>query len=694
MRFAQKSGLLNGSSNAVESDKPPTHLLILVPGTGPQSENEKPKGSFVKKAKRFREMLKDICEREFSHTGACVEMVPILYHADLHRMHTTKPRMDKVTLPSIPWIRTIDNERIGDILYYYSAFHGHQLLKMIIEKLNRAYRDFRTAHPGFAGQIDLVAHSLGGLISYEILYMMHMRKHGQVAGGVWESVRYRGLPDLEFTPNRLFSMGSPHGGTLVFRHLTFDEYMMGNGFHNIFHPYDPFGYRTEPLADCTYADVAAVPITGLAASSRSGSFGQQPTSVQKRRSLGNSMADIGKTFVDAMVAPVTLSTSMLRAAKTTVTAPISASLHGSRQGKRPRAGLLWGGASPSDEQPGSHHRRRSSLSRLLPSLSKSLSFRQRTKSETHTIEQRQSPAAFSYSSSTHMAATLSMFAQERRDSPRLRAFTIGTHHSDSSASSTSSLPVNESEGHSESDSAPRVLRSGSQSLSDMPRRLQASDSSDSDRGLAEPMDDMMIGQLMHIFSLSRPPPDRSQQMAEAQGLPLSSRIMALRHDTELHPAQTESPSIQQEELSESDDSDRPDVRRDRIKRANTLPLTLADGRRRAQMIAGSSSSPSAQTKSEETQEQQPPPAPTMLGQTPGRSATASVATPSVVTVEPAAEKQTLGLPYTERMDYIVPFTKGHLQSEYWLGFQAHFSYWTSRDVVHHILHHAITNPVE
>ncbi|KAI9479978.1 hypothetical protein BX667DRAFT_459994, partial [Coemansia mojavensis] len=142
--------------------------------------------------------------------------------------------MDKVTLPSIPWIRTIDNERIGDIMYYYSTFHGHEILKMVIEKLNRVYDEFIQKHPGFDGPVSL-------------------------------AVRYRDLPLLKFTPQQLFTMGSPHGGSLVFRRLYFSEYLMSPSikFHNIFHPYDPFGYRTEPLVDERYVDIPAVPITRL-----------------------------------------------------------------------------------------------------------------------------------------------------------------------------------------------------------------------------------------------------------------------------------------------------------------------------------------------------------------------------------------------------------------------------------------------
>ncbi|PIA12589.1 hypothetical protein COEREDRAFT_51821, partial [Coemansia reversa NRRL 1564] len=114
-------------------------------------------------------MVHEVCRQDFLETGAKVEMVPILFHSDLHALPSTKSRMDKVTLPSIPWIRTMDNEVIGDILYYFSTFHGHEILYMIINKLNAAYSGFLEKHPEFNGPVSLVAHSLGGLICYEIL---------------------------------------------------------------------------------------------------------------------------------------------------------------------------------------------------------------------------------------------------------------------------------------------------------------------------------------------------------------------------------------------------------------------------------------------------------------------------------------------------------------------------------------------
>ncbi|KAJ2071825.1 hypothetical protein GGH13_003102 [Coemansia sp. S155-1] len=247
--------------------------------------------------------------------------------------------MDRATLPSIPWIRTLDNEVIGDILYYFSTYHGHEMLSLVINKLNSAYTNFISEHPEFNGPISLIAHSLGGLVCYEILYYKRLLEEARTRNiDVGELVnprereRYRDLPELLFTPNRLFSMGSPLGGTLVFRNLSFSDYLIpaSVGYHNIFHPYDPFGYRTEPLVDDYYEDTPAVPITtdmvsGSAANSVS-RFGN------RRMTLGGSMVDLGKTFVDAMTtAPATFSSTVMRAAKTSVSLPINAIMNTGRR---------------------------------------------------------------------------------------------------------------------------------------------------------------------------------------------------------------------------------------------------------------------------------------------------------------------------------------------------------------------------
>ncbi|KAJ1903231.1 5'-3' exoribonuclease 2 [Coemansia sp. IMI 209127] len=351
--FSGKASSRQGSDKSItnspehnNAEEEITHYAIIVPGTGPHREDEEHKGVFMKNAQKFQSMLKDTCKREFASANACVEMEPIEFHADMHALASTNPRMDTVTLPSIPWIRTQGRESLGDILYYFTSFHGHRMLDIVICKLNDAYRGFMERHPRFTGQINLIAYSLGGLICYEIMYLMDQRKKHETdsgIGGVWDASRYKDLPDLAFSPNMLFTLGSPLGGAMVFRNLSFDEYLMGSvRYHNIFHPYDPFGYRTEPLVDGSYADTSAMPITSgpdmhgpkslpegkdesSVAEVGGGSYHYRHAPRRQSTSLGSYVTDIGRTVVDSMViAPIRISSSMLWAIKSTTSALVNA----------------------------------------------------------------------------------------------------------------------------------------------------------------------------------------------------------------------------------------------------------------------------------------------------------------------------------------------------------------------------------
>ncbi|KAJ2390899.1 hypothetical protein GGI05_003092 [Coemansia sp. RSA 2603] len=500
----------------------------------------------MRKARKYRQLFRDTCRRHFA--DACVDLVAIEYHGDMHSLATANRRMAKATLPSIPWIRTMDNEVIGDILYYFSTFHGRAMLAMVIGKLNAAYKGFVEAHPGFKGPVSLVAHSLGGIVCYEILYCMHqLRTASTPFAGSIEAERYHDLPQLQFAPDRLFTLGSPLGGTLVFRNLAMDAFHMGSvGYHNIFHPFDPFGYRTEPLCDERFADEPAVPVTA------------PPVGHVRRASLGKNMRDV-------VLAPAALYAAV-----------------------KARAGETHA------------HRRRSLLAPLLAPFGR------------------------------HRVSRLLGLRSRSLDA-----------------------------GQQEAPEEPAETEEKAE-----PRR----------RTMDSTAPDDMLGQLVRIFGPSRQG-GRAQQLAEAQGLPLASRLLAAvqgapsvtRGGVELRPTNTVPldvsgllacpPALDTHDALPGAPVCAVHVSAHTVRRTRSLP----DGR-----LLGS-----------------------LLADSPRHAHSARCST---VPASPAPENAPRRLPYAERMDYIVPFTKRHLQNEYWLGFHAHFSYWSSKDVVYHILHHMINNP--
>ncbi|TPX60375.1 hypothetical protein PhCBS80983_g01796 [Powellomyces hirtus] len=174
--------------------------------------------------------------------------------------------MNAITLPTCAILRAINNDILADVLYYFSSYHGQQILNIVAEQLNKAYNAFRKAHPYFDGQINLIGHSLGGVICYDLLSNMHPAK--PPCGSAPESKSAApsqphfviSYPQLDFRPNALFCLGSPIGAVLVMRGQSLAVYRPPKDilFHNVFHLYDPLGYRVEPLLDSQYATIPPI----------------------------------------------------------------------------------------------------------------------------------------------------------------------------------------------------------------------------------------------------------------------------------------------------------------------------------------------------------------------------------------------------------------------------------------------------
>ncbi|KAJ1956157.1 hypothetical protein EC988_001497 [Linderina pennispora] len=757
--------MFSTSSTVTVSSKAVTHFAIIVPGTGPHTEDEKPKGGFMKKAQKFREICRDICEREFAEAGANIEMTPIHFHADVHALKTTGGRMNKVTLPSIPWIRTMDNDVVGDILYYFSTYHGRAMLRIVTEKLNAAYDAFMEQHPYFNGPISLIAHSLGGMICYEILYYQKLRslahkqhcKISQLARV--EHERYVELPKLKFTPTRLFTMGSPHGGTFVFRHLDFDTFNIAPiGFHNIFHPYDPFGYRTEPLVDDEFADSPAVPIVS-----------QPVEPFVKRQSLTGSVAEFGRSLVDsAMTAPQTISSGMLKAARTSVTLPFTAvsSIMGST-GSSSHHTPVRSNTSPmttavSDNDADAKTRRRSRISSNIKGFFKSSKTMtvveassaaeesnqkpQQNPQETQTTGRRDlhNQLQGNHDENTHgtgdIASNLESQAEETQGVIYDEPMAISSQSTDKSISS-SSTPVSRSESASTEGSLTRRnwnnrARVSRRSMSfesttalysttSAGGALRASSAEPGSRMIGqrshrpEDGDLEMMSHLRHIFRPTMPPSE-DQRLAETQGLPLSSRLMTIRrprirntqtmpatlHDTVHNDEQVEHKLAQN---SQSDTRIAPSVSNESKDEEESgiagylAASLLAYGSRtdgesetEAEMARRNSLSavPDAKSSSSGGLDDYTawrPSLPTLNDDAVPEEQTGDGVVTSAETTVSEGDDMVSKLPYGERMDYIVPFSKKHLQNEYWLGMQAHFSYWTSKEVMHHIVFNMIAN---
>ncbi|RCI02114.1 hypothetical protein CU098_002103, partial [Rhizopus stolonifer] len=166
-----------------------------------------------------------------------------------------------------------------DVLYYFSKDRGQVIVDNVTRLFNTSYQNFMEKHPNFNGKIAIMGYSLGGIITWDIL------SHQREPTTPEETAMYNKLDvkfsKLDFKPNFFFGLGSPVGAVLTFRgqdpryyHPDFDI-----TFENIFHPFDPLGYRFEPLFSDYFIDKPAVLVERSVPIGPSFSFPSMPASV-------------------------------------------------------------------------------------------------------------------------------------------------------------------------------------------------------------------------------------------------------------------------------------------------------------------------------------------------------------------------------------------------------------------------------
>jgi hypothetical protein len=220
--------------------------------------------------------------------------------------------MQDISLRTIPNMRDFANDTLMDVLYFMSPEHHDIMIDIVTREMNTVVRKFREL-TGFTGRISLVGHSLGSILSYDILANQNIdlyvgdqegfipgaasvesldtfvsahsseqsreepeqaspggrdeiepevtRPSAEEATSSIASADVDGLPrhgfaypQLQFEVDNFFMLGSPVAVFLMIRNqqqpLREDCYLRGcHRVFNIFHPYDPIAYRIEPCVD-------------------------------------------------------------------------------------------------------------------------------------------------------------------------------------------------------------------------------------------------------------------------------------------------------------------------------------------------------------------------------------------------------------------------------------------------------------
>ncbi|KAG0327339.1 hypothetical protein BGZ99_007809 [Dissophora globulifera] len=259
-------------------DQHPHHVIFVVHGMGRQLEEEY--GNYERNVGHLVENTKAVLQNTFHELETDVHIIPIEWHAKLHSL--VDDRMSLASLKTMPKVRMVMNEYLADILYYFNGHYGEVIMGMIADELNEAYNSFMAKHPDFNGKVSIFALSLGGVAMYDIIASMDTKNENQTEqddGSTTESnpvdpkwqrqQKFKAVaPKLVFRPHYLFTAGSPVGAVLVMRNFDWETFHPPDDIihHNLFHPFDPLGYRIEPLIDRVFADIPATPLASYSSS--------------------------------------------------------------------------------------------------------------------------------------------------------------------------------------------------------------------------------------------------------------------------------------------------------------------------------------------------------------------------------------------------------------------------------------------
>ncbi|CAM8911658.1 unnamed protein product [Rhodiola kirilowii] len=148
------------------SQVPVRHLVFMVHGIGQRLE----KSNLVDDVGNFRHITASLAERHLtSHQRGTqrVLYIPCQWRRGLKL--SSEAAVDKITLDGVRGLRVMLSATVHDVLYYMSPIYCQDIINSVSNQLNRLYLKFIQRNPGYDGKVSIYGHSLGSVLSYDIL---------------------------------------------------------------------------------------------------------------------------------------------------------------------------------------------------------------------------------------------------------------------------------------------------------------------------------------------------------------------------------------------------------------------------------------------------------------------------------------------------------------------------------------------
>uniref|UniRef100_A0A0D9X3Q3 DDHD domain-containing protein n=1 Tax=Leersia perrieri TaxID=77586 RepID=A0A0D9X3Q3_9ORYZ len=148
------------------SQVPVGHLVFMVHGIGQRLE----KANLVDDVVDFRRVTTNLAERyltPYQRSTQRVLFIPCQWRKSLKLSgeHT----VEKITLDGVKGLRVALGATVHDVLYYMSPIYCQHIIDSVSNQLNQLYMKFLKRNPGYSGKVSIYAHSLGSVLSYDIL---------------------------------------------------------------------------------------------------------------------------------------------------------------------------------------------------------------------------------------------------------------------------------------------------------------------------------------------------------------------------------------------------------------------------------------------------------------------------------------------------------------------------------------------
>ncbi|KAM7280507.1 hypothetical protein ACFE04_007641 [Oxalis oulophora] len=148
------------------SQVPVKQLVFMVHGIGQRLE----KSNLVDDVSQYREITASLAERHLSpHQQGTqrVLFIPCQWRKGLKL--SGEAAVDKITLDGVRGLRVMLSATVHDVLYYMSPVYCQDIIDSVSNQLNRLYLKFLKRNPNYDGKVSIYGHSLGSVLSYDIL---------------------------------------------------------------------------------------------------------------------------------------------------------------------------------------------------------------------------------------------------------------------------------------------------------------------------------------------------------------------------------------------------------------------------------------------------------------------------------------------------------------------------------------------